>query len=268
MNKLTAIIPTKNEQDFLDNCLKSVAFADEIIVIDSGSTDQTLQIAQKHRARIINHPWQGFRQVHDFAATKAQHDWLLYLDADERVSRQLKLSIQTVLAQPLHDAYQLKRLNYFMGRPMKHGGWYPDPMTRLIKKSSLKGWVGQLHEYPQINGTIGNLSGHLFHLTHRDLTWSLHKTISYTEANAQLLYRAGHPQVRVRNFFGAMAREFFYRAIRTAGWRDGLVGWYEIIYQTFNAFLIQVYLWQLQQRVSLEDKYHQIDQQISKDLVH
>lgn len=265
MIKLTAIIATRNEEEFIENCLRSVSFADEILVIDSGSTDNTLEIVKKLGARIIKRDWHGFRDTHDFGAAEARGEWLLYLDADERVSKTLKNNILAELQGPIHDAYQVSRLNYFMGRPMRHGGWYPDPMTRLIKKEALKKWVGELHEYPEINGTTGKIAGDLYHLTHRDLTWSLHKTISYTQTNAKLLFESRHPKVKVKNFFGAMAREFYFRAIKNSGWKDGFVGWYEIIYQTFNAFLIQVYLWQMQQKVSLDKQYKQLDERLSEE---
>jgi len=263
---LSAIIATKNEQQFLPNCLRSVSFADEIVIIDSGSTDKTLEIAHKHGAKIYKHEWKGFAPAHNFGAQKSRGDWLLYLDADERISSKLSQEIQSVLKNPQADAYQINRLNYIMGQPLHHGGWYPDPATRLIKKSALKLWVGDLHEYPEITGTTSHLSADLYHLTHRSLTWMMYKSISYTQLYAGLLYENHHPPVKVKNFLGAMTREFYYRAIKTSGWRDGFVGWLEIIYQTFNAFLIQVYLWQLQQHQTMDQQYHHLDQELSREL--
>lgn len=264
--KLSVIIPTLNEEEFIETCLKSVQFADEIIVLDSGSTDKTLDIAKKYKAKIIKYQWQGFRYAHDLGAEKAQGEWLLYVDADERVSHQLAEMIQTELQDSTLSAYQLPRKNFILGQEMKAGGWYPDKVTRLIQKDKLIKWVGELHEYPQVSGEIGYLDGQIYHLTHRGINWMLKKTIKYTKLNAQILYENNHPPVKVKNFFGAMVREFWYRAVETQGWKDGLVGWSEIIYQTFNAYLIQAQLWELQQQKSMSEKYKQLDQEIQNEL--
>jgi len=263
---LTVIIPAKNEETFISGALESVSFADEILVLDSGSTDSTATLAQKYGAKVIKYDWQGFAFAHNFGAQKAKGDWLLYLDCDERVSPKLKKEILSVLNDPKSDAYQLPRKNFIMGKWLKHGGWYPDYVTRLIKADALNQWVGDLHEYPLINGTTGQLSSPIYHLSHRGLAWMLHKSITYTRLNAQLLHEVGHPPVKVRNFFGAMAREFYFRAIRHSGWKDGFLGWLEIIYQTFNAFLIQVWLWQFQQTKTMKQTYHQLDQEIRHEL--
>lgn len=263
--KISAVIAVKNEEAFLENCLKSVAFCDEIVVLDSGSTDKTLEIAKKHKAKIIEYEWQGFRFAHNFGAEQASGDWLLYLDADERVSKKLRTQIQKVIKNPEAQAYQIPRKNFFLGQAMDHGGWYPDLVTRLIKKESLKEWVSELHEYPLIDGLIQQLNGDLYHLSHRSMEWKLHKSISYTKMYAQILKEANHPPVRVKNFFGAMIREFYARAIKQKGYKDGFVGWLEIIDQTFNAFLVQAQLWELQQNKSMTQQYKEIDNRISKE---
>lgn len=263
---LSVIIPVKNEATFLPNCLKSVKFADEIIVLDSGSTDTSTNLAKAAGARVIKYTWKGFSYAHNLGARKAKGDWLLYLDADERISRKLRTEIQKQLNHPQESAYQIPRKNYIMGNFLHHGGWYPDLVTRLIKKSSLSSWIGNLHEYPQITGKTSQLNGEIYHLTHRGTRWMLEKTISYTHIQAQLLNTHGHPKVKVKNFFGAMWREFYFRAIKKSGWRDGLIGWLEIIYQTFNAFLIQMWLWEIQHLGDVDQEYQKIDQKISREL--
>lgn len=264
--KLTVVIPVRNEQEFLPACLESVAFADEILVLDSGSTDNSLFIARQAGARIHKYSWQGFKYAHELGVKLATNEWVLFVDADERVSAKLKQEILGAIQTGKKSAYLIKRLNYIMGQPLYHGGWYPDTMIRLFKKSQFICYQGELHEYPQVKGEVGQLEGDLYHLTHRSMEWKLQKSLAYTRANAQLMKEANHPPVRVRNFFGAMAREFYSRAIKHAGWKDGFVGWLEIIDQTFNAFLTQVFLWQLQRKQSLQQTYKQIDQQILKEL--
>lgn len=263
--KLSVIIPTYNEEEFLPNCLKSVQFADEILVLDSGSTDKTLDIAKKAGAKVISYEWQGFKYAHELGAKEAQHEWILYVDADERVSKKLKEEIQRVLDISKHEAYQMPRKNFIMGKFLQHGGWYPDYVTRLMKKTALKEWVGELHEYPRIVGTIGTLENDLYHLSHRSMDWMLEKTRKYTKMYAQILYNHNHPKVTVKNFFGAMAREFYFRAIKMNGYKDGLHGWLEILYQTCNAFIVQVQLWELQQKESMEEKYKQLDRKIADE---
>ncbi len=264
--KLSVVIPTLNEQTFLPGCLKSVGFADEIIIIDSGSTDNTKKIAQKAGAKFIPQPWKGFSHAHNIGAQKATGDWIFFIDADERIIPQSRDQIIKTLENPQADAYQVPRKNFIMGKPLKHGGWYPDHVTRLIKKDKLDKWVGELHEYPQIKGETGKLSADLYHLSHRGIDWMLNKTIKYTKIYAQILYKNNHPPVKVKNFFGAMAREFYYRAIKTSGYKDGFLGWLEILYQTFNAFLIQVWLWEMQQQQTMDQTYQQLDEQLSNEL--
>lgn len=264
--KLSAVIPIKNEEQFLTNCLESVRFADEILVLDSGSTDKSLKIARSFKARVVEYDWQGYRYAHNYGAELAQGDWLLYVDADERVSAPLRQSLLNTLKNPNKSAYQMNRRNYIMGQALNHGGWYPDRVTRLIRKEALKGWVGELHEYPEVTGEVGQIEGDLYHLTHRGIDWSLDKTQIYTLKMAEILHQAGHPPVKVKNFLGAMGREFWYRAVKQQGWRDGFIGWLEIFYQTFNAFLVQVQLWELQQDKTIEQLYETIDRDIQKEI--
>lgn len=264
--KLSAIIPIKNEEKFLPNCLKSVSFVDEIVIVDSGSTDKSVALAKQSGAKVFKYSWRGFSRAHNFGAKKATGDWLLFIDADERVSRTLRLQIKEELKHPQADAYQIPRKNFILGKSLKHGGWHPDLVTRLIKKSTLDKWIGELHEYPKISGKTGKLSGEIYHLSHRGINWMLKKTIIYTKISAEILHKNNHPKVTFKNFFGSMAREFYYRAIKKSGWKDGFIGWLEIIYQTFNAFLIQVQLWELQRGKSMEQLYSQIDQEIASEL--
>lgn len=264
--KLSVIIPTYNEQDFLKNCLRSVSFADEIIVLDSGSTDSTIELATKFTDNIIQYKWKGFKYSHELGASVAKHDWLLYIDADERVSKQLKNQIQSVLDSPSHSAYQMPRKNFILGKPLSHGGWYPDYVTRLINKNTLRSWIGELHEYPEIIGTTGKLDAPIYHLTHRGMEWMLKKTLIYTQKSAQILLENNHPKVTMKNLFGATIREFYFRAFKKSGYKDGIRGWIEIFYQAFNAFLIQAWLWEMQQKKPINQQYQSIDKKISREL--
>jgi glycosyltransferase involved in cell wall biosynthesis len=247
--KLSVVILAKNEEEVIEDCLKSVKWAKEIVLIDSGSTDGTLKIAGKHGARIVEVKSKGFEfaRWRNLGKEKAAGGWLLYLDADERVTPQLRGEIQKTISKTKFAAYEIPRRNFFLGREMRHGGAWPDYVQRLYRKGRLKRWVGKLHEYPVIEGKKGRLENPLIHLTHRDLSSMLEKTIEWTKIEANLLYQAKHPPVVWWRFFRMMAAKFFERIIKQGGWRDGTEGWINAIFETFNTFIIYARLWEKQQ---------------------
>lgn len=265
MKNLTAIVLTLNEEGFLPGCLKSLGWADEVIVVDAGSKDTTLAIAKKLGAKIVSAPWEGFPKQRNRGAEAASGEWLLYVDADERVSKALREEIGGLLKKPdlEHTSFKVPHRNIILGRWLKHGGWYPEYQHRLLNKSALKGWIGELHEHPEVEGSVGTLKGDLVHLTHRGMQWMLAKTIRYTRLEAELRKKAGHPQVKVRHLMSAPAREFWYRCVKQGGWKDGVVGWIEILYQMFNHFLIMAWLWEMQRGKSMADTYRELDGKIN-----
>ena len=265
---ISAIVLSSNEEKFLPGCLKSVKWADEILIVDAGSTDKTIEIAEKAGARVINNPWQGFSKQRNVGAKEAKGDWLLYVDADERVSKGLREEIKELLSSDNipHNSYKIPHKNYILGKWLRFGGWYPEHQHRLIKKGEFSVWKGELHEHPKVNGTVGKLKGNLIHLTHRGMKWMLEKTIRYAKIEADLRLEAGHPKVKVIHFFSAPAREFWYRCIKKQGWRDEIIGWIEIFYQAFNQFLIMAWLWEMQNEKNMQKKYKELDKQITDEL--
>lgn len=261
--KLSAVIITKNEQDWIENCLKSVNFADQIIVVDCGSTDKTLEICRKYKAEIFSHEWEGFSAQKNFALTKAGGDWVLFIDSDERVSKELKREIADMLQNPKNDAYAIPRQNILLGEFVKHGGWEPDYVTRLARKDRISGWEGDLHEELKVNGTVTKLKNPFYHLSHRGVTWMLEKSIKYTQAEADLRYKANHPPVVWWRFLRVMAGEFIDRLIVKSGWRDGTVGWIEAISQSYNIFLIYARLWEKQKGKPMEQIYKDLDKEMA-----
>lgn len=268
MNKLSAIVLTFNEEEFLPGCLKSLNWVDEIVVIDAGSKDLTLQIAEEFKAKIIKNSWEGFPQQRNISAKHATGEWLLYVDADERVSNKLRQEIQNLLKKNklLNNSYKIPHKNYILGKWLRFGGWYPEHQHRLIKKSAFNKWRGELHEHPDVDGSVGALEGDLIHLTHRGMQWMLEKSIKYTKLEAELRLKAGHPQVKAHHFFTAAAREFWYRCIIKSGWRDGVEGWLEIFYQAFNHFLIMAWLWEMQRNKSMQQIYKKLDEETVSEL--
>lgn len=265
MASISAIVITLNEEKLLPNCLHTLAWADEVIVVDNGSTDKTIAIARQNKAIIVRQPEADFSQLRNQGAKVARSDWLFYVDADERVTPRLKKEILTTINQnPQPAAYQIPRYNYQLGKLMLHGGWYPDYQTRLIRQSALKSWQGKLHEFPLIAGYTGKLKQPLIHLTHRDLDQMLIKTRQYVTLEAELMLENNHPPVKVKHLFAAFLSEFFHRALRQSGWRDGLAGWLEVFYQAFNRLLIMMKLAELQQKPKLQEIYQQLDENLTQ----
>ena len=259
--KLSLIILTHNNQDFLSNCIKSaIDIADEIIICDKKSTDNTLTIAKKYQAKITHFSGQYFDEWRNFAAQSAKGDWLLYLDPDERLSPSLKKEIANVIkTNTVYSALKISRKNYWWAKHFIYCGASPDYVTRLIQKDKLVKWQGIIHESPIIDGEIGTLKAQIIHLTHRDLVSGLKKSYQWTQLEAQLFYQAQHKPVKTRNLFSVILKTFFYKYFKQKGYRHGIEGFIESAVQAINRFMVYVNLWQLQQKPSLEKKYQQLD---------
>jgi glycosyltransferase involved in cell wall biosynthesis len=252
--KLSAIIIAKNEEETIGDCLESVKWADEIVVIDNGCTDRTPQIAKEMGARVYDYQTEGidYSAWRNFGAEKAIGEWLLYVDADERVSPLLKKEILLAINNQLpainnYSAFAIPRRNVRLTRELHWGGWWPDYVLRLIKKDKLKRWTGKLHEQPEIEGEIGKFINPLIHFSHRgSMENKLANTIAWSKLEAGLLYEAGHPKMDAWRFLSATGREFWKRGIVLQGWRDGMEGMIEVIYQVFSVFITYARLWERQ----------------------
>lgn len=245
---ISVVIPAYNEESMIEDCLKSVAWANEVVLVDNESEDETVSIARKYGARVISCPRGGinYSKLRNLGAEKATNEWLFYLDADERSTPAVKAEIEKAILDDHVSGYSFPRRNILLGHPMRFGGWWPDRVLRLIKKSDLKGWRGGLHEQPEINGKIGNLDKPLTHITHRDLSSMIAKTNSWSNLEAELLYKANHPKMTWWRFISVAFREFWYRGIVKLGFLDGTVGVVEIIYQMFSRMITYSKLWEMQ----------------------
>lgn len=245
---LTAIVITLNEEKMIGDCLKSLQFADEIIVVDTGNTDKTNAIAKKYKSKIIKYSGPRDYSAYRNCATKeARGDWLLYVDSDERVTPELESEIKkTISGTGLYPAFAIPRRNIYLGKELKHGGWGGDYVTRLIKKSALIKWINPLHEQPEFKGDLSKLNSKLIHISHRDLTSMLQKTLVFTKHEARLRFESGHPKMTWWRFLRVMATEFWFRFITLSAWKDGTVGVIDGIFQVFNTFIIYARLWEMQ----------------------
>ena len=231
----------------LPDCLVSIRFADEIIVVDSGNTDATNEIALAAGAKIVKTTKPGYAQFRNAGLQAASGDWLLYVDADERVTPQLRQEIQSLLTDPAAGpVYQIPRRNIFLGRQMHYGGWGADRVIRLFQRSALKGYHGDLHEQPGFIGQLATTKGELVHFSHRDLSSMLTKTLQFTDYEAQARLAASHPPVVWWRFIRVMLTEFHQRFIKLSAWKDGPQGVIDGLFQVFNSFVIYARLWELQ----------------------
>ncbi|HEV2707581.1 MAG TPA: glycosyltransferase family 2 protein [Pyrinomonadaceae bacterium] len=249
--KITATIITYNEEENVRAACESVAWADEVLVVDSESTDATREIARECGARVICRPWPGFAAQKQFAAEAAEHDWIFSLDADERVSPELKASIEDVLyrdSSRLADGYRIARRSFYMGRWIRGGGWYPDFQLRLYHRAR-GAWRGS-HVHESVKMTEGarveTLRGDLLHYSVRDASHH-HRMIGerYAPLAALQMYERGRRTTPLRVALAAPAaftRSFFLKG----GFRDGLAGLAIAHFAAHHAFLKHLLLWERQ----------------------
>lgn len=223
-NKLSVIIITLNEAKNIRACLESVAWTDEIIVVDSGSSDETLSICEEFRAKIlVNRDWQGFGFQKNLALQQATGDWILSVDADERISPALQQLIKDTLASPTGDGYLFPRQAFFLGKAMRHGGWWPDYVLRLFRRHSGEFSQVLVHENVLVTGKVEKLHEPIIHYSYVSLDQLLDKINHYSSAGAK--------QAQCKNMQGSLTKAlarggwaFFKAYCLRAGFLDGSAG--------------------------------------------
>jgi glycosyltransferase involved in cell wall biosynthesis len=233
---LTVAIISLNAASLIEPCLKSVDFADEILVVDSGSTDDTLVVAERYRARIVQETWRGFGQQKQLAVNLAKHDWVLCLDVDERVTPELAQSIVTALQNPHFRAYKFPRRNRFLGRWLKHGEGYPDLSLRLFHRADASWSNDDVHETVLTMQAVGQLKGDLLHESADDIATYLGKQNRYSTLHSRMLYRQGvranHLQLLTHPLWRFIKFYFFKR-----GFLDGGPGFAHVAIGCHNTFM-------------------------------
>ncbi|MGZ4978068.1 MAG: glycosyltransferase family 2 protein [Methylobacter sp.] len=188
---LSAVIITKNEAGHIACCLESISWVDEIIVLDSGSEDDTVAICRQYTDKVYQTDWPGFGIQKQRAVDKVCGDWILSIDADEVVSPELRLEIENALRQEHYNGYEIPRLSSYCGKQMRHGGWWPDHVLRLFRRDFGRFTDAVVHERIIVQGQIGQLTTPLLHDAFVDLDEVLHKVNSYSTLGAALLYQQG-----------------------------------------------------------------------------
>ncbi|KAA3612945.1 MAG: glycosyltransferase family 2 protein [Planctomycetota bacterium] len=247
---ISVCIIAQNEEEDIADCLRSADFAEETLVLDGGSEDRTCAVAVASGARVERRAFDGWVSQKNAAVALAKHDWILSLDADERISPALREEILQLFhggAEPVHCAYDLPRRAYHLGRWIRGGGWYPDRKLRLFCRRHAR-FVGRNpHDYVEYKGSIGHLRGDLLHYPYRDLFEHVARMDRYTTAAAQAAFEQGRRFPLLRMLLTPPMR-FFKAYFLRAGFRDGRVG-------LILAFMAAVY--ELVRYAKLWDLYHQ-----------
>jgi glycosyltransferase involved in cell wall biosynthesis len=220
---LSAIVIAKNEATKIGECLAHLEFCDERIVVDGGSSDATIEIARRHGARVAVHPWQGFGQQKNYALSLANGDWILSVDADERVPPGLAASILAAIRESTFDAYEFPRCSSFCGRVMRHSGWNPDYVLRLFRRGSARFSDVLVHERVICAGRVGRLAPALIHHPVLRLEDALSRMDRYSTAGAEAIVTAGRPvsfMTGIGHGFFAFLRTYLFQA----GFLDGAEG--------------------------------------------
>ncbi|MBE0613581.1 MAG: glycosyltransferase family 2 protein [Burkholderiales bacterium] len=234
--RLSVVIITKNAAAQLAACLESAAFADEIVVVDSDSTDGTAELAARNGARVIQRrEWKGFGPQKQFAVEAARHDWVLCLDADERVSVPLRASILAALAAPAAQAYTMPRCNRFMGRWLRHGEGYPDWSLRLFDRRHARWSDDPVHEKVLTDTPVASLAGDLLHDSAETLAAYLDKQNRYTSMQAEELFKAGK-RSGIAQLLLSPALRFAKFYVLRLGFLDGVPGLVHIAIGCCNSF--------------------------------
>jgi glycosyltransferase involved in cell wall biosynthesis len=244
MEKISVIMIVKNEESYLEDALKSVSWADEIIIVDAESTDNTIKIASKYTPEIFVHKWEGFAGQKRFALNLASNEWILNIDADERVSENLRNEIAGLNFNNA-DAYKIPRENYLLNRHITSCGWNNDYQLRLFRKSKASVTERLVHEGFESTGSTLRLNSSLIHLTFTSIEKTVSKINNYSTLQAsEKLGKAGKVKIHtiILHSFSAFMKDF----ITQKGYKDGIYGFVVSMFSGITTLLVYVKIWELQ----------------------
>ena len=243
MATITALVITRNSADVIEGCLKGLTWADGVVVVDSGSTDETCELARKYTDTVVFHEWPGHSAQKNFGHTLVGSDWILSIDADERVTEELQSEIRAAVENPAFDAYRVPFRDWMFGKFIYYGSWPHQAHIRLYR-SGKAAWRGTIHEGVKVDGPVGQLSSPLLHYSHTTIGRFVEKLNKYTDIEAQEMFDRG---VRV-GLAGALlgaARAFLGQYVRLQGFRDGGHGLILALLMAFYYFATRAKLWSM-----------------------
>lgn len=241
--RISAIIIAGSEEKNIADCLESVRWADEIVVVNSESADRTVEIAKRYTDKVFIRKWEGYASQKAFSLEKANNEWVLSLDADERVSPELRDEIRD-LDFSMADGFYIPRRNYFLNKVIRSCGWSPDYQLRLFKKSKTKVTLRQVHEGFTVDGKRGHLKGELVHYTHTSITATLQKINEYSTLEAE--EKSARIHVNGVKIFFKPLWAFFQHFIMRGGFRDGVHGLMVSIIHAMTKTQVYMKIWEMQ----------------------
>ncbi|MCL6494754.1 MAG: glycosyltransferase family 2 protein [Ignavibacterium sp.] len=246
MNKISVVIITKNEAQNISDCLESVKWADEIIVVDSGSEDETISIAKRFTDKVLINEWKGFADQKSFAMNQASNEWILSIDADERVTEKLK---DEILNSDLNqfDGYRIKRENYFLGKLIRGCGWGNDYQLRLFRKSKTKLTNRLIHEGFEVQGKIGQLKNSMQHFSYRNFSDAITKINHYSTLEA--IEKRNRKKVNAFTIIVTPVVAFLQHFFLRKGFIDGIYGLFVSIMHAITKLQVQLKIWELKNRM-------------------
>lgn len=249
--KLSAFVVCKNEEKHIGLCLQSLSFCDEIVVVDSFSTDRTIEICKEFNVRVIQREWPGYRAQKEFACAEMTHPWVICLDADEYVSDGLRSEIESILegrsdlSLDKYSGFYLNRVMFHFGKWWRKGGWYPEYRLRFFKKEEAV-WVGrEPHENVEVSGPKIRLKGELYHFSYENFSDQLQKLISHAFARAQVDFKDGRKATTIDMIFKPWFRFVKFYFFKK-GYKEGFPAIVVGITEAFYVFLKYAKLWELQ----------------------
>jgi len=243
--KITAIIPTLNEEENIEHAIKSVGFADEIIVIDSYSTDTTISLVKKHKVTLIQRVFDDYSSQKNFAISKAKHPWIYVLDADERVTPELRKEILETVKNPNdYVGFDVYRTFYFAGKKLKYSGYQHDKVIRLFRKDKCKYNGRKVHEHIEANGDVGFLKNKIEHYTYRNYNHFIEKLNRYAGIDAEILFEKGKSVNAFHLLIKPPVRFIIHYFIK-GGIFDGFPGFMISVVMAYGVLARYVKLWLL-----------------------
>ncbi|MDP6111519.1 MAG: glycosyltransferase family 2 protein [Planctomycetota bacterium] len=252
---ISAVVICFNEEENIRECLASLAWVDDLVVVDSESTDSTAEIAGEFTERVIERPWPGFVEQKNFAVEQAEHDWVLSVDADEVVTPELRDEICELLSSGNEFAagYSFPRRTFYLGRWIRHGGWYPDSAIRLFQKSKGRFVGDDPHDRVEVVGDVGHLDNDLVHFNYKNISDHLATVDRFSSVSARVMHEKGKRASLLKLTFKPPVK-FFETYIWKLGILDGMAGFVIAVISSYYMFLKFAKLWEMQRVTAVRPK--------------
>lgn len=265
---ISAVIHTYNEEKNIVRCLSSLKWVDEIVLIDMGSTDNTVARAKEFQSKILKHPYIGFVEpARNFGISKATGDWIIIVDADEEIPPRLAAYLKEQSKSTETDYFRIARRNYLFGKWMKHTGWWPDYQVRFFRKGSVE-WVEKIHGVPLTKGTGSEIEADekhsIAHYNYQSIEQFITRLNRYTGISAKELHIQNR-KATVRSILEAPLSEFIKRFFAQQGYKDGVHGLALSSLQSFYELIVQLKLWELNEYHPRDISLAEIESYISKE---